>query len=165
MNYDHDDTGLEAAFACVRQYDPATYARMHDSAWHVSVNPFDLDFGLALAIMSSPGEMAAEGVTLPGPHAPGGVALTWINMAMIRAHASDDHISVTPYVASILVHEFRHIHTTGHNEQEAFAAGSAFDALIPGHDGQQLKADSDEAAAFERAHPEQYNPAAFGMRA
>lgn len=163
MRFDHNDTELAAGFTAVRQYDPQTYDRMQATRWHVSNNPFDLAFDFALGIMSSIHNMLAEGITLPGPATEDGEALTWVNIELIRDVARDSQVTPAAFMAEILVHEFRHVHTTGHNEQEAFTAGSEFAKKIPGHDGAELLKDSERSAAFERANPVTYNPGAYGM--
>jgi len=163
LQFDHDDLELAAGFAAVRQYDPDTYARMRAARWHVSVNPFDLALDFGLSLMSEPHSMMAEGVTLPGPAASGGVALTWINIELMRAMIQGEKIGAAVFMAEVLVHEFAHIHTEGHNEQEAFTAGSAFAVKIPGRDGNVLLRASEDAAAFERANPVAYNPGAYGL--
>jgi hypothetical protein len=160
LKYDHDDTHLAAAFAAVRQYDPATYARMEaDTAWHVSTDPFtdlfDFDFTMVL-VAGGEQTLESDGMTVPQGVYP--YAMTWINGALIGYEAESEGISDVLDMASALVHEYAHthVHYGGHNEPEAFRAASAFAELLPSPDGALIKRDSDETLAYALAHPEQY---------
>lgn len=161
MRYDHNDSAVVAALGVVRQYDPETYARMQAAEWHVSTDPlselFMPEFSYGM-IADGPSMFLNDGTTLPREAGDVGnpYGMTWLNSWGVGMSAARSGVSATFYMAAVLVHEFRHVYTKGHNEPEAFKAGSAFAALLPSPDGEIIKRDSDEILAAALAHPEIY---------
>ena len=161
MNYDPGDGLLAAAFAAVRQYDPATYARMEASTWHLSRDPFDLSVDFAMQALVSPAEQGAEMVTVPDTQPGFPVPITWVNVGTLLRDANAMGVQTTLLAAADLVHEFAHLHAVKSNEQEAFQAGSRFAARLPAPDGPVIQGEISISAQFKKAHPFAYNPEGY----
>jgi hypothetical protein len=128
---------LQPAFAVIRQYDPATYARMRASDWQVTTNPDDVPAWVAQGCDES------FGVTETlGRH-----PLTLINPDNVAEWSDERCQDARWFMADVLVHEFVHTTQTGLNspaqEIPAFRAGAAFARKLPPEYGREIVQESD----------------------
>lgn len=133
MEYDRSDSFLSAGFTVVKQYDPATYARMESAHWKVS----RMEFFVQLESNNAFGATASVGNTDK-------TAQTQINADAITEWARRHGVHVAMFTADVLVHEFRHtrqpanVDDSAEIEIPAFGAGTAFANRLPRPDGPKL---------------------------
>jgi hypothetical protein len=161
MEYDKSDHFLRAAFAYVQRYDPATYAKMENSNWHVATDVRAAfpetwreqlsGFESAMSLSNSFGTtLNSETARMDGINIV--TSETFVNLDAVRGWAEGNDVNPAEFGATVLVHEFQHIanHSRGQmdtrGEVDASLAGSAFAAKLPGRDGQAIKALSDSHA-------------------
>lgn len=125
---------LSAAFAVIRDTDPATYERMERSGWTVHVLTSDHWQFLTDHKLGMPPQVAMEimsgyddGVTNPAG------TYSVVSDAGVKRDARHYHVPAAAYMASTLVHEFQHSKfstspRTG--EDGAFAAELEFDSRL-----------------------------------
>lgn len=139
MQFDTGNAFISDALSVVRRYDPALYARMVADDWRVTTDADTyINWASITFTMGDYESMAtAYGATLGEPH-----RQTWLNRPMIRDWAYEHGIPVSDFAASVLVHEYRHIHQSiepyigadAPDEIPAFEASSAFARKLPSYD-------------------------------
>jgi hypothetical protein len=146
MHYNTSDSFLTAAFAVVKEYDPATYRRMaNDNAWNVGIKNHISGYGVTLSDRANPAI---------------GFAITYLNYRAINEWSENYNVHVALFAASVLVHEYRHAHQaravvqdTELSESQAFHASSAFASKLPGREGLVIKELSDRTLADVASDP------------
>jgi hypothetical protein len=134
MRYDKTDSLLTGAFKLVEKYDPDTYKLMTSEDWNVSTWLDEAFPEYWPAVMDEPSNAKAFGVTLSdmGP-LPIPRPETFINPILSEAWADyNSGVPIELFVAAILVHEFRHRHAAGMND-ELYTEGGELDAANAGH--------------------------------
>lgn len=155
MRYPDDDKYTASALAVVKRYDPATYSRMdNDASWVLTSELSVLPEVIQEDILGGSGA-SAFGTTYPVGSVNPELAVTFLNRDYVNEWADDYSVDRTYFAAAVLVHEFRHAHQKALDgsvaEPPAFAAGSAFAALLPNPSGARIKNLSDETVKrFER---------------
>jgi hypothetical protein len=133
---------LRPALDIVRQYDPATYARMDASPWHVTTDASDVPLDMLFVAREAHGVTSAAGEAER-------YAITFINKYSIADAAFLAHVPGDVYIAYVLVHEWAHTGQRGMRESvateaPAFDAGTAFALRLPAPWRAPLERDSEE---------------------
>lgn len=152
MRYDTSDTFLSAAFAVIKQYDAATYARMQSANWHVTVMDWVTEYQTngAFGATHSVGNTDSE-------------AASAINADDITDWAQQHDVHVSMFAADVIVHEFRHIHQPERADDSAaleipaFGESIRFARLLPRPDRGKLMRKSESTLRYvKRQEASQY---------
>jgi hypothetical protein len=123
----------DPALKIISGLDPTLRTRMSGTPWNVhvietgkeqSIVDYHDSNGPWNAMRLLDGLNSAYGITPLHPDG-AGMGLTFLNKPAIEKEARELKVPVAQFLAAILVHEFTH-DEKGPDEQEAFAAGSAF---------------------------------------
>lgn len=150
MRYATQDKFLADAFAVVRKVDPDTYARIKadNTLWTTSPIAMrdravrdGLDFG-EVTVQTIDAMHSAFGWTLSdrdeNPELRVKSPLVFINDQAIKYLAPEKGIDPVKLAASVIVHEFYHVHQADTAEQPAYAAQIAFAHKMGGDQGERI---------------------------